>query len=172
MVLITRPAIIAGKRVDGTDTPTDNQVLTFDSATDLWQTENAGGGVTLSKEQDALTSTFSTTNNGNIDITGLSIEVATSTNKFAVITLNSMGINDSAGSAINLIIADDGTVTERLFNKKESAGDEATVSISSFQPLDGSTVTAQTRSDGAVSVSILGAAVGGGRTTLSSLEII
>jgi len=33
-----------GKKVDVSDTPTDTQVLTFDSASDLWDAQDAGGG--------------------------------------------------------------------------------------------------------------------------------
>jgi len=44
MVLIQKPDKIMGKDIDETDTPTDTQVLTFASAKDQWDAQDAGGG--------------------------------------------------------------------------------------------------------------------------------
>jgi len=41
---LMQPPKIMGKNVDNTDTPTNTQVLTFDSGKDEWDAEDAGGG--------------------------------------------------------------------------------------------------------------------------------
>lgn len=43
MVVVQRPGKIMGKPIDGSDTPTDTQVVTYDDASGLWIADTGGG---------------------------------------------------------------------------------------------------------------------------------
>lgn len=129
------------------------------------------GGATVTTETDSLTSSFTTTSITIVDVTGLSIAITNVSGGQALITSNFVSTNDNSGEGLVAAIADDGTVVARGLEQKQTAGDYNFIGISAVVSTNGSTMTAQTISNGTVLVTVLGQAAGSNRTDFMSLEI-
>jgi hypothetical protein len=118
----------------------DADVLTLASGLPSWSAPSAGGA-TLTQERDVMSGAFTTTSTSMVDLTGLTRTLSTITGGYCICSLLVPFENNGTNSTW-FGIDNDGSLTEASGFRPSTGGYQSTMSITSFESLDGSTIQA------------------------------
>ena len=121
----------------------DNQTLVMNGSNPNWETVSAGGA-TLTQEKDSMSGSFTSTATDWVDLTGLTRTISTITGGYCICSLLVPFENDGTNSTW-FAIDNDGTNTEASGFRPSNGGYQSTISITSFESLDGSDIQARTK---------------------------